>query len=80
MNAPSTIRRPSAQILLARIVEAYGLLQASGDLAEAPTDLLNDLGAGDAAARELLEWLGEQVPSCMSADDWSGRSSYPRVL
>lgn len=64
MNAPAKITpaRPSVAQALTAIVDAMRVINASGALADAPTDLVNALDDGDTAARELLEWLGKQVP------------------
>ncbi len=59
--SPITAKRPTTE-LLADLVRIYGELSERGSLADAPTDLVNALDAGDDAARELIEWLGEQVP------------------
>lgn len=82
MNAPSKFEapKPSTSELLSLLISTYAELQSRGDLADAPTDLLNGLDAGDDAARELLEWLGEREPACMSYEDWTGASSYLGVL
>lgn len=62
MNAPFTPAKRPTTDLLADLVRIYGELSARGSLADAPTDLVNALDDGDTAARELLEWLGKQVP------------------
>lgn len=56
MNAVSTPQ------LLADLLGIYAELSARGDLGDAPTDLLNALDGGEEAARDLQDWLAEQVP------------------
>ncbi len=76
MNAlsPITAKRPTTE-LLADLVRIYGELSARGSLADAPTDWLNALDDGDAAARELLEWFGAPV-STYDANDCGASAPY----
>ncbi len=70
-HTPITAKRPTTE-LLADLVRIYGELSSRGSLADAPTDLVNALDAGDDAARELIEWLGEQVPQRpMAYAEWN---------
>jgi hypothetical protein len=79
MNAHS-FPKPTARDLLSRIIADIAALNAMGDLADAPTDLLNAIDDGDAAARKLLEWLASRERPCMSRQSWTGENSYPGAM
>lgn len=74
-----TPTKPSTSDLLADLVRIYDELGKRGALSEAPIDLINALDAGDDAARELVEWLGEQVPACMARGEWTGERDFRRI-
>lgn len=74
MQTTDPIKQLTTRELLSAIIGFHAELSARGSLADAPADLTDALDAGDAAARELRDWLDNDTP-IMGRDEWTGRAS-----